>query len=214
MSRIGIYTYDFKFYHDVIKDLRSWNLPFASLDSPENIPDDVHVVLSSVNDEHVLPNQIKAEDPTSGIRMALPRLMNKTQFRSLIIGIDPGPKPGVAVLADGVLLEAYECSSVDLIREEVAAITNSYIYRKIMVKIGDGDAPNRNEILALIADIGLSINIVDEKNTSTPHKVHDNALSAARIAQLQGAYDIKWSEKFSRKTVFEKEFTTLLSVIK
>ena len=108
MRRKGILTLHFKFYHDVIKDLRSWNLPFTSIESPDNVPRDVSVILSSVNDEYDLPNQIKAENPTSGIRMALPRLMNKTQFKSLVIGIDPGPKPGIAVLADGVLLEAYE----------------------------------------------------------------------------------------------------------
>ncbi|AKA49570.1 hypothetical protein IX51_11190 [uncultured archaeon] len=214
MSRIGIFTLDFKFYHDVIKDLRSWNLPFTSIESPDNVPRDVSVILSSVNDEYDLPNQIKAENPTSGIRMALPRLMNKTQFKSLVIGIDPGPKPGIAVLADGVLLEAYECSSTRKVRKEVHDISSGYFYREIMVKIGDGDAPNRNEIIKSIEKLGISILVVDEKNTSTPHKVHDNALSAARIAQLNGVFDVKFNEKFSRKTVYEKEFTTLLSVIR
>ena len=214
MSRIGIFTLDFKFYHDVIKDLRSWNLPFTSIESPNNVPSDVSVILSSVNDEHDMPNQIKAEDPTTGIRKALPRLMNKTHFRSLVIGIDPGPKPGIAVIGDGVLLEAYECSSTRKVRKEIIDISLGYFYREVMVKIGNGDAPNRNDIIRSIEKLGISILVVDEKNTSMPHKVHDNALSAARIAQLNGAFDIKFNEKFSRKTVYEKEFTTLLNVIR
>lgn len=214
MSRIGIFTFDFKFYHDVIKDLRNWNLPFTSIESPGSIPRDVSVVLSSTSDEHNMPNQIKTDNPTAGIRMALPRLMNKNQFRSVVIGIDPGPKPGIAVMGDGILLEAYECSSTRKVRKEIIDISECYPYREIMIKVGDGDAPNRNDILKSIAKLGLTINIVDEKNTSMPHKVHDNALSAARIAQLNGAYDTKVNEKFSRKTVFEKEFTTLLSVIR
>lgn len=214
MSRIGIFTFDFKFYHDVIKDLRNWNLPFTSIESPDNIPRDVSVVLSSKNDDYDLPNQIKAENPTAGIRMALPKLMNKNQFRSVVIGIDPGPKPGIAVMGDGVLLEAYECSSTRKVRREIIDISEGYLYREIIVKIGDGDAPNRNDILRSIGKLGIAINVVDEKNTSTPHKIHDNALSAARIAQLNGVYDLKINEKFSRKTVFEKEFTTLLSVIR
>ncbi len=214
MSRIGIFTFDFKFYHDVIRDLKNWNLPFASIESPQNIPGDVSVILSSVNDEHTFPNQIKAPDPTSGIRMALPRLMDKTHFKNITIGIDPGPKPGIAVIGDGVLLEAYECTSTNRIRKEIVSISRSYNYREILVKIGDGDAPNRNEIIRSIRNLGISINVIDEKNTSMPHKVHDNALSAARIAQADGSYDIKLTDKFSRKTVFEKEFTTLLSVIK
>lgn len=214
MSRIGIFTLDFKFYHDVIKDLKNWNLPFTSIESPESVPSDVSVVLSSVNDEESFPNQIKAVDPTSGIRKALPRLMDKTHFRSITIGIDPGPKPGIAVIGDGVLLEAYECTSTGRVRSEVISISRSYSYREIRVKIGDGDAPNRNEIMGSIGNLGISISVIDEKNTSMPHKVHDNALSAARIAKTDGSYDFTTYDKFSRKTVFEKEFRTLLSAIK
>ncbi len=214
MSRIGIFTLDFKFYHDVIKHLKIWNLPFTSIESPSNVPGDVSVILSSVNDDHSFPNQIKANDPTSGIRMALPRLMDKTHFTRITIGIDPGPRPGIAVIADGVLLEAYECTTTRRVRSEVISISRSYSYREIQVKIGDGDAPNRNDITSSIRNLGISITVIDEKNTSMPHKVHDNALSAARIAKSDGAFDVKLTEKFSRKTVFEKEFTTLLSVIK
>jgi hypothetical protein len=89
MGRIGIYTYDFKFYHDVIKDLKSWNLPFTSIETPEKIPRDVSVILSSVKDDADLPKQIKVDSSLKGIRMALPRLLNKSQFSDVTIGIDP-----------------------------------------------------------------------------------------------------------------------------
>lgn len=214
MGRIGIYTYDFKFYHDVIKDLKSWNLPFTSIETPEKIPRDVSVILSSVKDDADLPRQIKVESSVKGIRMALPRLLNKTQFSDVTIGIDPGPKPGIAVMADGVLMEAYEAPTVTAVKAEIVDIVGSYIYRRALIKIGDGDKPNRDKIIKSIKALDVPIIIVDETNTSTPHKIHDNALSAARISMIEGVYsNIRYSEKFSRKTVFDKEFTTLKSLM-
>ena len=32
---------------------------------------------------------------------------NRDEFDKIVIGIDPGPRPGVAVMADGVLMEAF-----------------------------------------------------------------------------------------------------------
>ncbi|PYB67875.1 hypothetical protein DMB44_06780 [Thermoplasma sp. Kam2015] len=214
MPRVGIITSDFKFYHDVINELKSWKIPFVSLDLKDGIPDDVVVILSSIRDDIDLPGQVKAQDGIDGIRRAIPRLLNKTMFKDLIIGIDPGPKPGIAVFGDDVLLEAFECPTVFSVRNFVDSISMSYSYENIMIKIGNGDKPNREIIMSRLSDVDIAIEIVNEKNTSTPHKIHDNALSAARIAQINGFYPTKKIPiKFSRKNVYEKEFTTLRNVI-
>ncbi|CAC12260.1 conserved hypothetical protein [Thermoplasma acidophilum] len=214
MPRVGIITSDFKFYHDVIKQLRLWKIPFVSLDLKGNIPDDVVVILSSIRDDIDLPDQVKAQDGLDGIRRAIPRLLNKTMFKDLTIGIDPGPKPGIAVFGDDVLLEAFECPTVFSVRKFVDSISMSYSYENITIKIGNGDRPNRDIIMNRLSDVDISIEVVNEKNTSTPHKIHDNALSAARIAQINGLYPIKRIPvKFSRKNVYEKEFVTLKNVI-
>ncbi|BAB60375.1 hypothetical protein [Thermoplasma volcanium GSS1] len=214
MPRIGIITYDFKFYHDVIQYLRRWKLPFVSLENTYSIPDDVVVIISSKNDNIELPDQIKAENGLDGIRRAIPKLLNKSSFVDLVIGIDPGPKPGIAVLGDGILIEAFECPRVTEIKTYVESIASSYTYQNITLKIGNGDKPNRDIIITRVSEIDIPIEIVNEKNTSTPHKIHDNALSAARIALINGLYPIKRIPvKFSRKDVYEKEFTTLRSAI-
>ncbi|AAT43373.1 hypothetical protein [Picrophilus oshimae] len=213
MVRIGVYTTDFKFYHDVVKDLKRWRLPFVSLASL-NVPDDVTVVLSSRKDDFDIPRQIKAENSMQAIRMSLSYLVAGERFYRVIIGIDPGPRPGIAVMADNILMEAFECPSIDKIRDLLSDIINGYIYENILIKIGNGDKPNRELIIKEIKGIAPII-IVNEKNTSTPHKIHDNALSAARISLIEDHYDCtRVPEKFSRKNVYEKEFITLKSVIK
>ena len=213
MTRVGIYTHDFKFYHDVIRDLKRWNLPFFSITDLYSIPVDVNVILSSINDTFTLPGQIKARNSIEGIRKCLPMLLNLEEFNKIIIGIDPGPKPGVAVMGDGVLLEAWECPVIANIRESIIRIIEDYSYRYVMIKIGNGDRPNRDLIIKHLKNLAPMI-IVNEENTSTPHKIHDNALSAARISLIDDRYDIsKTPVKFSRKNIYEKEFTTLHSLI-
>lgn len=216
MARIGVFTSDFKFYHDIIKLLKEWNLPFLSMESSESIPEDVSVVLSSSRDEFVLANQVKSDDPRQALRMSLSRLLLKDTFDSLVIGIDPGPYPGLAVFADNVLMEAYECASIDMLGNEVALIIRSYRYRDLEIKIGNGDAPNRDNIIRNLKTYNLTVRVVDEKNTSFPHKIHDNALSAARIAQVEHRYIIsneQMIQNIKRKYAYEREFTTLRSLV-
>jgi hypothetical protein len=213
MTRVGIYTHDFKFYHDVIMDLKNWNLPFFSITDLYSIPSDINVILSSTRDTFVVPGQIKATTSKEGIRKCLPVLLNKDQFRKVIIGIDPGPKPGIAVMADNVLMEAWECPTICDVKKDVQGIIDNYNYDYIMIKIGNGDRPNRDIIINQVRNLAPVI-IVNEENTSTPHKIHDNALSAARISLIDDKYDISRTPvKFSRKNIYEKEFITLHSLI-
>ncbi len=213
MTRVGIYTHDFKFYHDVIRDLKRWNLPFYSITDLYSIPKDISVILSSNKDNIKLPNQIKADNSVCGIRMCLSMLLDRDRFNNIIIGIDPGPRPGIAVMADNVLMEAYECPAIKNIRKEILNIIHSYSYAYVMIKIGNGDRPNRDSIIMELKNIA-PMAIVNEENTSTPHKIHDNALSAARITMIIDKYDsTRVPEKFSRKNIYDKEFTTLHSLI-
>ena len=213
MTRVGIYTHDFKFYHDIVMDLKGWNLPFFSITDLYSIPADINVILSSINDTFTLPGQIKASNSIEGIRKCLPLLLNREEFNKIVIGIDPGPRPGVAVMGDEVLLEAWECPVIANIRESIIRIIEDYSYRYVMIKIGNGDRPNRDVIIKHLKNLAPMI-IVNEENTSTPHKIHDNALSAARISLIDDRYDIsKTPVKFSRKNIYEKEFTTLHSLI-
>lgn len=216
MARIGVFTSDFKFYRDVIQLLREWNLPFLSMESTDSVPDDVSVVLSSSRDDFTIANQVKSEKPLHGLRASLAKLLMREKFNNVIIGIDPGPYPGIAVFGDNVLMEAFECPSLQQIGGEVGAIVDSYMYADLEVKVGNGDAPNRDYILSALRAMELRIRVVDEQNTSFPHKIHDNALSAARIAQVEDRYTIApelQSQNMKRKEAYEKEFVTLKSVI-
>lgn len=213
MGRIGIFTQDFKFYHDVIFHLKKWDLPFVGIEDPEHIPADIVVILSSESDA-VIPRQVKSSDANQAIRMALPRLLNRYDFNNVVIGIDPGPRPGLAVIADSILTEAFECPDIKCVGKEVSDIAEYYPYKNITIKIGNGDKPNRMEIMDLLQKTNIETTVVDETNTSVPHRIHDNALSAARIAFIEGGYyPNEVPKKFNRKDVYDKEFMTIKKMV-
>jgi len=211
MPRVGIFTHDFKFYHDSIQLLRRWNLPFVSIENLQKVPADVKIILSSTKDSERSDLQFRADTPIECLRRALPNLLLKNLFSKLYVGIDPGPYPGMAVLADGILIEAYECSSPEKLLDDVEAIISEYSYESLEVKIGDGDIPNRDYIIGLLSRNNIPVKIVDEKHTSFPHKLHDNALSAARIAGVDETYRVSpvIRKGVHRKDAYDKEFVTL-----
>lgn len=207
MPRLGVYSRDFKFYYEIIIALKKWNIPFVSIDPNEKVPEDVPVILSSENDAFEFNSQIREKDPEKCLRLSFPYFFKKTYFENLIIGIDPGPKPGVAVVADGIVTEARECNSIEDAGITIKKILGDYKYKNVIVRIGNGDRPNLKKLLLTLD--GKRLEIINEKGTSQPHKTHDNALSAARIAQIEKFQMQGPSLRNNRRTLIEEEFTTI-----
>ncbi|MHB8361540.1 MAG: hypothetical protein ACYDAO_06010 [Thermoplasmataceae archaeon] len=211
MVRIGIYTDDFKFYYKVIKTLKEWGLPYCSIEDMLKIPLDIPVILSSTQDSHISPLQIRNSSPAGAIRSSIPRLTGKSFFSSLIIGIDPGPKPGIAVSGDEIITEAVETPGITEAVTFIKDALTDYSYRYSEIRIGNGDKPNRKKLLSELTDLDISIIVVNEKGTSSPHGIHNNALSAARITLVD---DFQYRRFYSeigvkRKDAIEREFRTI-----
>jgi hypothetical protein len=213
MKRVGIYTHNFRFYHEVVNVLKSWRIKSVSIDNVDHLPSDVSIILSSNKDEKVTDLQIRTDSATEAVRVAIPFLLGKERFRHLIIGIDPGPKPGIAVLGDDILLEAFEASSIDSMMRSIRTIAAGYRYLSYTVRIGHGDMPNRDSIIMKLKGAGIVPEIVDETNTSQPHKIHDNAVSAARIARGSTSFPDPKIQNYRRRDILELEFVTLQKAI-
>ncbi|MGC8515372.1 MAG: hypothetical protein ACP5OC_04455 [Thermoplasmata archaeon] len=213
MKRVGIYTHNFRFYHEVVNVLKSWRIKSVSIDDIDHLPSDVSIILSSNKDEKIREQQIRTDSAIEAVRVAVPFLLGKEKFRTLIIGIDPGPKPGIAVLGDDILLEAFEAPSIDSLMRSIRTIAAGYRYSSYTVRIGHGDIPNRDTIILKLKGAGMTPDIVDETNTSQPHKIHDNAVSAARIARGSTSFPDPKIQNYRRRDILELEFVTLQKAI-
>lgn len=186
MSRIGIFTNNFRFYHDVIDVAKNWELPYFSIDPSSSVPVDIPVILSTTADPEIDNRQVKENDPVRALRLGLPRLIDQIEFRRIVIGIDPGPKPGVAVICDDVLTEATELPEIMYIEEYILKVLSDYSYGGYSIRIGDGDTPNREKITDILSRNRLSYVVVDESNTTIfRHRPQNNAISAAVIGMAR-----------------------------
>lgn len=184
---LGVLTEDFRLYHDLVGTLKARGVPFVSLSFGRRIPETVGAVLTSpaevvrVRSAHV----VGVQDIDNAISRALQLLKGKSEWRELLIGVDPGHEPGVAVLGDGDVLDTYLAPSPEAVRERVHTALLTFPAKQVRVRVGHGDPTNRNRILNVLAMEGLRVEIVDEAGTT--HRTRQPDLDAAvDIARTPG----------------------------
>ena len=187
MRLVGILTENPRTYFDMIGELREKGLDFASYDFSEPLPANVGVVITTESERHKVPfdKVIIDEDPTIAIAKAIAMLANDNEVRELAIGIDPGIRPGVAVLADGTVLVRSVAESPEAVRTMVGGIVKEYPTANVIVRIGHGDRTNRNRIFNSLWDDGYKLEIVDERNTTRRSHTPDED-AAEEIAMTRG----------------------------
>ncbi|MCL4314287.1 MAG: hypothetical protein M1454_00965 [Candidatus Thermoplasmatota archaeon] len=212
MSRIGIFTGDFRFYHEVIAIAKEWGLPFLSIDPMETIPTDVPVIVSTSDDYKIDPSQIFIDDPYRALRTALPRLIDQISFKRIVIGIDPGPKPGIAIVCDDILTEALEIPELKLLEAYLVKVLSDYPYGSYSIRLGNGDKPNRLRISDMLKRNGLYFSVVDESNTTIfRHRPQNNAIAAAVIGLARHRIEVSYGKK--HENFLDSRFVTIRNSI-
>lgn len=188
MKIIGILTQDFRVYYDLIKGLKRSDLPFASLSFDEPIPLNIGVIITTEEEKDKIdfPRLVVAEkDIDLTIDMARRNLKGKDICKKLIIGIDPGKRPGLAIIGDGEILDTTQVSSPEKVSEMVNRAIRSYPAEDTVIRIGHGDTTHRNRIINSLSKFGLRIEISDETRTTMISNSPDID-AAINIALKQG----------------------------
>ncbi len=112
-------------------------------------------------------------------------------IEQVIIGIDPGKYPGVAVLGNNKTVSVHHVS-VGEVCPLVKRIMREYENKKIIIRIGHGARLIRSQLINGLLDLGLEVEMVDETGT-TPHlgkgvhgQVISDIIAAINIARLPG----------------------------
>ncbi|MFC1748866.1 hypothetical protein ACFL2V_08660 [Pseudomonadota bacterium] len=191
---IGIYTKNFSLYHDLVKTLKRRGIPYVSLASTSHIPRKIHVILTSHAEIHTLSiqNAIAADAYDTidqAIDKALHLIIGKDIYTTLYIGIDPGEKPGVAIVGDDILIRKTQVRSPELVKPMVQRIIQQYPSYEYLIRVGHGSIITRNRIINTLISLGISIEIVDESKTSSSQqtkRTHRDSEAAASIALMKG----------------------------
>lgn len=193
MKTLGVYTKDFSLYHDLILVLKRRVIPYVSLNSLEDIPRRVGVILTSEAELASVPvlNAVAvdaSESIDSAVDLALQKLTGKELYSKLFIGIDPGERPGIAVVGDDILLQKTSVEDPGCVISEVRRIQKVYPAKELGIRIGHGSVILRNRIINSLIPLEIPIEIVDETSTTmaaTQRSERDREAAAA-IAMLAG----------------------------
>ena len=174
--KVGLIMKDKRLEYRISVILKSRGIPFEILEDGG----EEDIILSDFKEGSNVIRCVKVND----VRKVVPYIYGKNRFYKLVIGIDPGPRPGLVVLGDGEIVEEIQLKGIEGIREEIDEIYEGYSPERVMVKIGNGDIVNRNRIVNSIID-KYPVELVDEKNTSKKN-TNKNIESARVIAFSRG----------------------------
>jgi membrane-associated protease RseP (regulator of RpoE activity) len=184
---IVVATDDFELYHEAVAELRERGVSFTTVRPEDDLPEETRVVLSAPTDglsvERAVHVVVGAGDARHGVEEALAAL--RSDDGRTVVGVDPGPRPGIAVLVGDVVVAAFHvpvADAVDAIRREVEDAPDA------LVRVGDGD---RLQSAKLINELeAVRVEMVDETGTTpylgTGARGMGDVLAAVNIARLEG----------------------------
>jgi hypothetical protein len=200
-EKVAVVTVQGKPYFLIVNQLREQNIPFISIVPGEPVPPKVKLVItteqerSSVNFEKII---VFHDEPEldSIINEVKRTFLGKDAYEKIVVGLDPGEATGLAILADGKVIEESNCyNNVEVIRSIIKNLKNvNFSKTTVTVKIGDG-VSRYKELLEDLNDAlpsEVSLEVVGEAGTNKPLQENKRSRkirhisSAIRIAGRNG----------------------------
>lgn len=168
-AKIAVATISGKAYYLIVNELKRKNMPFLSLTPYDPIPIETKVVITTEEEKNLIRHERiivyqNGIEPEAIVNEALKIIQGKEFFEKIVIGVDPGEVFGLAVLADGKVIETENCFSVDETLCKIENVLKNLANTpgtSVSVKIGDG-VPVCKENLLRVLDDALPSKIVLE----------------------------------------------------
>jgi len=185
---IVVATADFEVYHGVVTELRDRGVEFTTIEPGDDWPDETAVAVVAAGERVEIPEGVDRvsadpERPRRAVEAAIDALRGETG--RTVVGIDPGERPGIAVLHGEMVVAAFQvpaAEAAEVVRREVEDAVEP------LVRIGDGARLVGSRVIDDIDDV--PVELVDETGT-TPYlgsgaRGMGDVLAAANIARQDG----------------------------
>jgi hypothetical protein len=191
VPRLAIRTIDFKLAFRLMTELKRRGLRFILLEHDAVLPEQDMIWFGSEVEVAKFRNEGKpiatsAVSVKDAVDNAVRLQRGITQVHQLCFGIDPGPRPGLAWLADGVVLGVAQFERIENLAAQIIGISSALEFKRMAVRIGDGAPLSRDQIINDCLTHQLEIELVNEAKTSRGLLRHNHVISAIRIALLSG----------------------------
>jgi hypothetical protein len=185
---IVVATADFEVYHGVVNELRDRGVTFTTVELDDTLPDRATVVVSAAGEEPPNPDDVPVvradpDDPRKAVDEVVATLRGGSG--RTVVGVDPGERPGVAVLSGEMVVATFHvplADAAEVVREEVEDAVDP------LVRVGDGARLQGAKIIDDLEDV--PVELVDETGTTpylgTGARGMGDVLAAVNIARLSG----------------------------
>ncbi|WP_224448998.1 hypothetical protein [Haloprofundus salilacus] len=186
---IVVATDDFELYHEAVSALRERGVTFTTVRLDDELPETTSVLVTAPDDPvtdlspDVTHISTTADDVRKAVEEALAVLRGGGD--RTVIGVDPGTRPGIAVLSGEMVVAAFQVplsQAVDAIRREAGDAVDP------LVRVGDGARLQSAQIVNDLEDV--PVELVDETGTTpylgTGARGMGDVLAAVNIARLEG----------------------------
>lgn len=199
-GRVAVATVQGKAYYLLVNALRDESISFYSLIPGQPIPLRARLVITTEEerDKVAYPKILVfhgEESELDVLAMEVKKfLLGKETYDQIVVGIDPGEVNGLAVLADGRVIEEANCNSSRELVNNILKILRSVNFSDtgVTVKIGNG-VPVYRELLRDLDEalpMQVALEVVVEAGTNRPMIMHSRKVrhisSAIRIAGRTG----------------------------
>ena len=200
-AKVAVATVQGKAYFLIVNELKQRDIPFLSLIPGDSVPVQVKAVITTEKEKHltkhnkILVYDTKSEPEILGIKV-LKILQGKEDYDHVVIGVDPGEVFGLAVVADGAVIDTENCFSIEETLNKVKSVLKTVNFSRtaITIKIGNG-VPIFRKLLEAFDEAlphQVSLEIVGEAGTNRYTREIKNRrglrhmASAMRIARRPG----------------------------
>jgi hypothetical protein len=151
-------------------------------------PDDKWDGILLTSPEEVMDGEIPATEET--LEISVERAIQASRgFESavqLVFGVDPGPRPGIAWLADGIVVGSAQLEEINGVADHIIGLSSAVKHQRMCVKVGDGAPLIRDRIINQLILRGIETLQVSEYRTSSGSRVKTHLHAATRIALMGG----------------------------
>ncbi|MEM0129137.1 MAG: hypothetical protein QXG65_03110 [Thermoplasmata archaeon] len=189
---VALVTRDPTLYGEIAAAIRERGVPCISLLPGQRIPERVAAVLTTpdeaagVSHPRILP--ISEGFDRHSLWAAIGAALAPTpEAAEIVVGLDPGPRPGYSVLAGDALIGEGILDSPEASVGFSERLEDRFPEHRIRYRVGSGDPGPRNRIVNALLHRQRRVEIVDEQGT-TPrgHRRPRDMLAARRIARVAG----------------------------
>ena len=186
---VGLVTRDPSLYHELAGLLRERRWPTVSLLPGNRIPESVAVVLTSPEEAYLIahPNIIAVSEGIDrrALGAAVEHALGPSSAEEeIIVGIDPGPRPGYAVLAGPTVIGQGNLDSPEAAGVFANHLRHRFATRHVLFRVGTGDPPARNRIVNSLLAHQRSVELVDEQGTTPRGQRRPRDAAAERLGRL------------------------------